>query len=188
VIRVPLVRLARTPYTNGKRAQHPPSSPAQPPRQALRCLSNARHEEDYISESEDDEKDVLAMALGTTDTRRRGCQTTTEEEVDGISCTLPAATRTISVNRCVSCVVRSDSIRGVLRSPTAAIPFRAPVSFLCRVSFSSSLHSLPVHRLRPLYFCGATCYRHQKPFDTRRPRGVEEDSEGRAPPIPRDRY
>ncbi|KAF8171529.1 hypothetical protein BJ912DRAFT_1066111 [Pholiota molesta] len=119
VIRVPLVRLARTPYTNGKRAQHPPSSPAQPPRQALRSLSNARHEEDYISESEDDEKDVLAMALGTTDTRRRGCQTTTEEEVDGIS-------------------FRSDSIRGVLRSPTAAIPFRAPVPLLCRVSFSSS--------------------------------------------------
>ncbi|KAF8175333.1 hypothetical protein BJ912DRAFT_1147173 [Pholiota molesta] len=161
VIRVPLVRLARTPYTNGKRAQHPPSSPAQ----LLARLCEA------------------CRMLDTKRTTSRS-QRTTRRTCSPWRSNNGYAPSWVSDDDGGG--VRSDSIRGVLRSPTAAIPFRAPVPFLCRVSFSSSF--TPGSSSPPLYFCGATCYLHQKPLDTRRPRGVEEDSEGRAPPIPRDRY
>jgi len=52
--------------------------------------------EDYynlLPEPEDDENDMLDMAFGLTDTSRLGCQVKVTPELDGITCTLPSATR-----------------------------------------------------------------------------------------------
>ena len=44
---------------------------------------------------------MLDMAFGLTDTSRLGCQVKLTNELDGITCTLPAATRNMFVDgRC----------------------------------------------------------------------------------------
>ncbi|KAH9474908.1 Adrenodoxin-like protein, mitochondrial [Psilocybe cubensis] len=50
---------------------------------------------DLLPEPEDDENDMLDMAFGLTDTSRLGCQVKLTKELDGITCTLPSATRNI---------------------------------------------------------------------------------------------
>ena len=47
---------------------------------------------------DDDENDMLDMAFGLTDTSRLGCQVKLTKELDGIVCTLPAATRNMFVD------------------------------------------------------------------------------------------
>ena len=51
-----------------------------------------------LPEPEDDENDMLDMAFGLTDTSRLGCQVKMTKELDGITCTLPAATRNMFVD------------------------------------------------------------------------------------------
>ncbi|KAF8647319.1 hypothetical protein AX16_006781 [Volvariella volvacea WC 439] len=53
---------------------------------------------DLLPEPEDDENDMLDMAFGLTDTSRLGCQVKLTKELDGITCTLPAATRNMFVD------------------------------------------------------------------------------------------
>ena len=53
---------------------------------------------DLLPEPEDDENDMLDMAFGLTDTSRLGCQVLLKRELDGITCTLPAATRNMYVD------------------------------------------------------------------------------------------
>ena len=51
-----------------------------------------------LPEPEDDENDMLDMAFGLTDTSRLGCQVKITRELDGITCTLPSATRNMFVD------------------------------------------------------------------------------------------
>ncbi|KAL5498020.1 YAH1 [Sanghuangporus vaninii] len=53
---------------------------------------------DLLPEPSDDENDMLDMAFGLTDTSRLGCQIKVTKELDGITCTLPAATRNMYVD------------------------------------------------------------------------------------------
>lgn len=53
---------------------------------------------DLLEEPGDDENDMLDMAFGLTDTSRLGCQVMLDKKLDGIVCTLPAATRNMFVD------------------------------------------------------------------------------------------
>ncbi|KAF5325524.1 hypothetical protein D9619_009537 [Psilocybe cf. subviscida] len=53
---------------------------------------------DKLPEPDDDENDMLDMAFGLTDTSRLGCQVHVTRELDGITCTLPSATRNMFVD------------------------------------------------------------------------------------------
>ena len=53
---------------------------------------------DALEEPGDDENDMLDMAFGLTDTSRLGCQVKLEKKLDGMVCTLPAATRNMFVD------------------------------------------------------------------------------------------
>ncbi|KAI0824482.1 2Fe-2S ferredoxin-type domain-containing protein [Trametes gibbosa] len=53
---------------------------------------------DKLPEPEDDENDMLDMAFGLTDTSRLGCQVRLTKKLDGITATLPAATRNMFVD------------------------------------------------------------------------------------------
>ena len=46
----------------------------------------------------DDENDMLDMAFGLTDTSRLGCQVRLTRELDGMTATLPSATRNMFVD------------------------------------------------------------------------------------------
>ncbi len=52
-------------------------------------------EEDFdrLSEPTEEEEDMLDLAFGLTHTSRLGCQIIMSEELDGLTVTLPAATR-----------------------------------------------------------------------------------------------
>jgi len=53
---------------------------------------------DLLPEPEDDENDMLDMAFGLTDTSRLGCQVKLTKGLDGVTCTLPSATRNMFVD------------------------------------------------------------------------------------------
>ncbi|KIK70340.1 hypothetical protein GYMLUDRAFT_148724, partial [Collybiopsis luxurians FD-317 M1] len=53
---------------------------------------------DLLPEPEDDENDMLDMAFGLTDTSRLGCQVKLTKELDGLTATLPSATRNMFVD------------------------------------------------------------------------------------------
>jgi len=53
---------------------------------------------DKLPEPSDDENDMLDMAFGLTDTSRLGCQVQLTKELDGMSATLPSATRNMFVD------------------------------------------------------------------------------------------
>ncbi|KAG7092125.1 hypothetical protein E1B28_008499 [Marasmius oreades] len=53
---------------------------------------------DKLPEPEDDENDMLDMAFGLTDTSRLGCQVYMKKELDGLTVTLPSATRNMFVD------------------------------------------------------------------------------------------
>ncbi len=57
--------------------------------------------EDYerLSEATEDEEDMLDLAFGLTHTSRLGCQIIITEELDGLTVTLPAATRNMMVDK-----------------------------------------------------------------------------------------
>lgn len=56
-------------------------------------------QEDYerLPEATEDEEDMLDLAFGLTQTSRLGCQIIVTEELDGLTVTLPAATRNMMV-------------------------------------------------------------------------------------------
>ena len=62
-----------------------------------------------LPEPEDDENDMLDMAFGLTDTSRLGCQVKVTRELDGITCTLPSATRNMFVDG-MCCLILAVSI------------------------------------------------------------------------------
>ena len=53
---------------------------------------------DLLTAPEDDENDMLDMAFGLSDTSRLGCQVKLTRELDGMTVTLPAATRNMFVD------------------------------------------------------------------------------------------
>ncbi|KAI0057114.1 ferredoxin [Artomyces pyxidatus] len=53
---------------------------------------------DLLPEPEDDENDMLDMAFALTDTSRLGCQVKLTKELDGMTATLPSATRNMFVD------------------------------------------------------------------------------------------
>ncbi|KAG5722758.1 hypothetical protein E4T56_gene7957 [Termitomyces sp. T112] len=53
---------------------------------------------DRLPEPDDEENDMLDMAFGLTDTSRLGCQVILKRELDGMSATLPSATRNMFVD------------------------------------------------------------------------------------------
>lgn len=53
---------------------------------------------DLLPEPEDDENDMLDMAFGLTETSRLGCQVKLTRELDGVTATLPSATRNMFVD------------------------------------------------------------------------------------------
>lgn len=53
---------------------------------------------DKLPEPEDDENDMLDMAFGLTETSRLGCQVVLTRDLDGITATLPSATRNMFVD------------------------------------------------------------------------------------------
>jgi 2Fe-2S ferredoxin len=48
---------------------------------------------DALKDATEDEEDMLDLAFGLTKTSRLGCQIVMTEELDGLTVTLPAATR-----------------------------------------------------------------------------------------------
>lgn len=50
-----------------------------------------------LPEATDDENDMLDLAFGLTDTSRLGCQIIMTPELDGLTVTLPSATRNMNV-------------------------------------------------------------------------------------------
>ena len=57
---------------------------------------------DLLPEPEDDENDMLDMAFGLSETSRLGCQVKLSKELDGVTATLPAATRNMFVDGATS--------------------------------------------------------------------------------------
>lgn len=57
--------------------------------------------EDYdrLKEATEDEEDMLDLAFGLTHTSRLGCQIIITEELDGLTVTLPSATRNMMVDK-----------------------------------------------------------------------------------------
>ena len=57
--------------------------------------------DDYerLPEATEDEEDMLDLAFGLTHTSRLGCQIIITEELDGLTVTLPAATRNMMVDK-----------------------------------------------------------------------------------------
>ena len=57
--------------------------------------------EDYdrLKDATEDEEDMLDLAFGLTHTSRLGCQIVMTEELDGLTVTLPAATRNMMVDK-----------------------------------------------------------------------------------------
>lgn len=53
---------------------------------------------DKLSETTEDEEDMLDLAFGLTHTSRLGCQIIMTEELDGIKVTLPQGTRNMMVD------------------------------------------------------------------------------------------
>jgi 2Fe-2S ferredoxin len=54
---------------------------------------------DQLYEPSEEEEDMLDLAFGLTHTSRLGCQIRMSEELDGLTVTLPAATRNMMVDR-----------------------------------------------------------------------------------------
>lgn len=52
-----------------------------------------------LAEPTEDEEDMLDLAFGLTHTSRLGCQIIITEELDGLTVTLPAATRNMMVDK-----------------------------------------------------------------------------------------
>jgi ferredoxin, 2Fe-2S len=50
---------------------------------------------DLLKDASEDEEDMLDLAFGLTRTSRLGCQIVITEELDGLTVTLPAATRNL---------------------------------------------------------------------------------------------
>ena len=54
---------------------------------------------ELLKEASEDEEDMLDLAFGLTHTSRLGCQIIMTEELDGLTVTLPAATRNMMVDK-----------------------------------------------------------------------------------------
>ena len=54
---------------------------------------------DMLDEATEEEEDMLDLAFGLTHTSRLGCQIRMTEELDGLTVTLPAATRNMMVDK-----------------------------------------------------------------------------------------
>ena len=54
---------------------------------------------DLLAEAKDEEEDMLDLAFGLTHTSRLGCQIVMTDELDGLTVTLPSATRNMMVDK-----------------------------------------------------------------------------------------
>ena len=72
---------------------------------------------------QDDENDMLDMAFGLTDTSRLGCQVYVSRAMDGMSVTLPSATRNMFVDGASRVCVR---VCGAVRADGRDLQARSP--------------------------------------------------------------
>lgn len=70
------------------------------PEPEVRCYTAKPHSLRFPTNliAQDDENDMLDMAFGLTETSRLGCQVKLTKELDGMSATLPSATRNMFVD------------------------------------------------------------------------------------------
>lgn len=54
---------------------------------------------DMLPEATEDEEDMLDLAFGLTHTSRLGCQIRVSEELDGLTITIPSASRNMQVDK-----------------------------------------------------------------------------------------
>jgi len=54
---------------------------------------------DRLDEASEDEEDMLDLAFGLTHTSRLGCQIIMSDDLDGLTVTLPSATRNMMVDK-----------------------------------------------------------------------------------------
>jgi len=54
---------------------------------------------DALQDATEDEEDMLDLAFGLTHTSRLGCQIKMTDELDGLTVTLPTATRNMMVEK-----------------------------------------------------------------------------------------
>jgi 2Fe-2S ferredoxin len=54
---------------------------------------------ELLKEASEDEEDMLDLAFGLTHTSRLGCQIKMTEELDGLTVSLPTATRNMMVDK-----------------------------------------------------------------------------------------
>lgn len=59
----------------------------------------AEEDFDRLGEASEDEEDMLDLAFGLTHTSRLGCQIIMKDELDGLTVTLPGATRNMQVDK-----------------------------------------------------------------------------------------
>ena len=108
---------------------------------------------DLLPEPDDDENDMLDMAFGLTDTSRLGCQVKMTKELDGITCTLPSATRNMFVDgMCFLSFFYSCYFCGLFVKHDHNEPFTCD----CAVAGACSILSLASHRLLPCFFISVT--------------------------------
>ncbi len=59
----------------------------------------AQQDYDRLEAASEEEEDMLDLAFGLTHTSRLGCQIIMKDELDGLTVTLPAATRNMQVDK-----------------------------------------------------------------------------------------
>ena len=59
----------------------------------------AQEDFDRLETASEEEEDMLDLAFGLTHTSRLGCQIIMKDELDGLTVTLPAATRNMQVDK-----------------------------------------------------------------------------------------
>lgn len=116
---------------------------------------------DLLPEPEDDENDMLDMAFGLSDTSRLGCQVRLTRELDGMTATLPAATRNMFVDGATSFLLTSSYCSSIAQGKN---PLATSKSYYItserwgRCPYPAQFVDLGTSKLAVMYDdCGHTC-------------------------------
>jgi ferredoxin len=112
---------------------------------------------DLLPEPGDDENDMLDMAFGLSDTSRLGCQVKLTRELDGMTATLPAATRNMFVDGAMSFCYHHVSVSPIAqgRNPPAISERRISMSPALQLGLLYLRRSIEMHQ-NTLHCC-RTC-------------------------------
>ncbi|KAK7056613.1 hypothetical protein VNI00_002330 [Paramarasmius palmivorus] len=97
---------------------------------------------DKLPEPEDDENDMLDMAFGLTDTSRLGCQVKLTKELDGLTATLPSATRNMFVDVRMSSLSSNQAAEDPDKSGWSASQYNKSASFVYSAAYTSPVLEL----------------------------------------------